>query len=87
MKVLGLQNQAEHVLDMFFAFLFLLQLFEESVLGKRYLVETGDANGKKESRTENRSNHSNRELIESCSKGQKTGPQILKSGSRAVIRN
>ena len=86
-KSLGLQNQAKNLLDMFLAFLFLLQLFEESVLGKRYLVETVDANGKKESRTKSRSNHSNRELTESCSKGQKTRRQILTSDSRAVIRN
>ena len=40
---------------MFLAFLFLLQLFTEGVLGKLYLLETEDAKDKKESRTENRS--------------------------------
>ena len=52
---LGLQNQAKNLLDMFLAFLFLLQLFGVGVLGKLYLLETEDAKDKKESSPENQS--------------------------------
>ena len=38
---LGLQNQAKNLLDMFLAFLFLLQLFTEGVIGKLYVGDRG----------------------------------------------